>query len=164
MAVQTVYNETMDAARVGMIANTQGVLNVISGTVEDADGIAFGLVVDYGASDGGVVAVSSGTTAPVGFTVRDRSVNPATPNKYAQYESARVMTEGVIWATVTDAGGVSAGDDVWLTLSTGALSNADAGSGDGLKLSGCRWVSSAADGGLAKISVDMSVPAVAGAA
>lgn len=164
MAVQTTYNENIDAARAGMIANAEGVLNVVSRTVEDAAGVAFGLVVDQGTDDAGVVAVSASTTAPIGFTVRDRSVNPATPNKFAQYEDARVMTKGVIWATVTDAGGVAANDPVWLTLATGALSNADVGSGGGLQLAGCTWVSSAANGALAKISVDMSVPAVAGAA
>ena len=163
MAVQTTYNENIDAARAGMIANTEGVFNVVSRTVEDAAGVGFGLVVDQGANDGGAVAVSASTTSPIGFTVRERSVNPATPNKFAQYESARIMTKGVIWATVTDAGGVAANDDVWLTLSTGALSNADAGGDDGLQLAGCKWVSSAANGALAKISVDMSVPAVAGA-
>jgi hypothetical protein len=164
MAVQTTYSENMSAARAGMIANTEGVLNTVSRTVEDAAGVAFGIVVDQGTNDGGIVAVSASTTGPVGFTVRDRSVNPATPNIFAQYEDARVMTKGVIWATVTDAGGVAAGDDVWVTLATGALSNADVGTGGGLLLPGCRWVSSAANGSLAKISVDMSVPAVAGAA
>lgn len=164
MAVQTTYSENIDAARAGMIADTQAQLNTVSRTVETAAGIGFGIVVDQGSEDNGVVAVSGSTTDPVGFTVRERSVNPETPNKFAQYDTARIMNKGVIWATVTDAGGVSAGDDVWLTLSTGALSNADAGVGDGLQLAGCRWVSSAADGALAKISVDMSVPAVAGAA
>jgi hypothetical protein len=163
MAVQTTYTANISAARAGMIANTESRLNTVSRNVETAAGIGFGLPVDQGTGDNGIVLCSSGTTDPVGFTVRDRSVDPANPNEYSQYEIARVMTHGVIWVTVTDAGGVAAGDDVWLTKATGALSNADVGSDGGLLLAGCRWVSSAANGALAKISVNMDVPAVAGA-
>lgn len=164
MAVQTTYSENIGAARAGMIADTQAEINLISRTVETAAGIGFGLVVDQGTGDEGVILVSASTTDPVGFTVRERSVDPANPDEFSQYDSARIMTKGVIWATVTDAGGVAAGDDVWMTLATGALSNADVGSGGGLQLAGCRWVSSAANGDLAKIRVNMDVPAVAGAA
>lgn len=164
MAIQTTYSETIDAARAGQIADMQADLNLISRTVETAAGIGFGLVVDQGSDDNGIVLVSSGTTDPVGFTVRERSINANNPDEFSQYDDARVMTKGVIWALVTDAGGVAAGDDVWLTKATGALSNADVGSGGGLLLAGCRWVSSAANGALAKIRVNMDVPAVAGAA
>lgn len=164
MAVQTTYSENISAARAGMIADMQEDINLISRTVETAAGIGFGVVVDQGSGDNGVVVVSGSTTDPVGFTVRERSVNPGNPDKFAQYDSARIMTKGVIWATVTDAGGVAAGDDVWMTLATGALSNADVGSGGGLQLTGCRWVSSASNGALAKIRVNMDVPATAGAA
>lgn len=164
MAVQTTYSATIDAARAGMIADTQANINLVSRTVETAAGIGFGLPVDQGSNDNGIVLVSASTTDPVGFTVRERSVHAANPDEFSQYDDARVMTKGVIWVTVTDAGGVAAGDDVWMTLATGALSNADVGSSGGLLLAGCRWVSSAANGALAKISVDMSVPAVAGAA
>jgi hypothetical protein len=164
MAVQTTYSENIAAARVGMIADMQEDINLISRTVETAAGIGFGLVVDQGTDDNGIVLVSGSTTDPVGVTVRERSVNPANPDEFSQYDSARVMSKGVIWVTVTDAGGVAAGDDVWMTLATGALSNADVGSGGGLQLTGCRWVSSAANGELAKLRVNMDVPATAGAA
>jgi hypothetical protein len=162
MAVQTTYSENIGAARAGMIADTQGLLNLVSRTVETSAGIGFGLPVRQGTGANGI-AVSAAGGDYVGFTVRDRSVNPDNPDEYSQYDSARVMTHGVIWATVTDAGGVAAGDAVWVTESTGALSNADVGSDGGTNLAGCRWESTGVNGGLAKIRVNMDVPQVAGA-
>ena len=163
MAVQTTYSENIGAARAGMIADTQGTLNLISRTVETAAGIGFGLPVGQGTNDNGVILSEAGADY-VGFTVRERSVDPANPNEFAQYDTARIMTHGVIWVTVTDAGGVVAGDPVWVTEATGALSNADVGSGGGTNLAGCRWESTAVNGALAKIRVNMDVPQVAGAA
>jgi len=162
MAVQTTYSETIDGARAGAIADTQGHLNLISRTVETAAGIGFGLPVGQGSDDNGVVVSAAGVDY-IGFTVRERSVNPDNPDEFSQYDDARIMTHGVIWVTVTDAGGVSAGDPVWVTEATGALSNADVGSDGGTNLAGCRWESSAANGALAKIRVNMDVPQVAGA-
>ena len=162
MAVQTTYSENIGAARAGMIADTQGLLNLVSRTVETSAGIAFGVPVRQGTRANGI-AVSAAGGDYVGFTVRDRSVNPDNPDEYSQYDDARVMTHGVIWAVVTDAGGVVAGDPVWVTETTGALSNADVGSGNGTLLAGCRWESAAANGGLAKIRVSMNVPQVLGA-
>jgi hypothetical protein len=161
MAVQTTYSENIDGARAGMIADTQNGLNLISRTVETAAGIGFGLPVAQGSGDNGVILSESGADY-IGFTVRERSVNPDNPDEFSQYEDARIMTHGVIWATVTDAGGVDAGDPVWVTEATGALSNADVGSGGGTNLAGCRWESTAANGELAKIRVNMDVPQVAG--
>ncbi|QQM29302.1 hypothetical protein JET14_13295 [Martelella lutilitoris] len=163
MAIQTNYADNIDAGRVGAIVNTEP-STLISRTVEDAAGIAFGLPVAQGSEDNGITATLTGVTELVGITVRERSVNPATPDKFAQYESARLMRKGVIWVTVTDAGGVAAGDAVWLNLANGTYSNADVGSGGGLRLAGSRWETSAANGALAQLRVDLDVPAVAGAA
>lgn len=164
MAVQTSYSENIGAAREGMIASQEEV-NLISRTVETAAGVGFGKPVKQGAGDNGVTIADASTTDIVGITVRERSVRPADGNMFEQYDSARLMTKGVIWVTVTDAGGVAAGDPVWLDLSgAGTFGNADVGLGNGLQLAGCRWDSSADNGELAKIRVDLSVPAVAGAA
>jgi len=163
MPVQSSYSATQAAGKVGARANMEPA-RVISRTIEDSAGAAFGVAVVQGTEDNEVSIDLTGATEIVGFTVRDRAVDPATPDKYAQYATAAIMVEGVIWLEVDDAGGVSAGDDVWLNISTGGLSNADAGSGNGLKLAGCRWETSAADDGLAQVRVNMNVPAVAGAA
>lgn len=164
MAVQTSYSENIRAAVEGMIANMESV-NLISRTVETAAGIGFGVPVEQGSEDNGCGVVDASTTEVTGITCRERSVRPLDGNEFEQYDSARLMTKGVVWVTVTDAGGVSAGDPVWLDLSdAGSFGNADVGFGNGLNLAGCRWDSSAANGALAKIRVDLSVPAVAGAA
>ncbi|WP_395175051.1 hypothetical protein [Roseibium alexandrii] len=156
MAVQTTYNETMDAARAGQIVNTEH-KELISRTVEDAAGFGFGIPVAQGSNDKGATATLTGVSEIVGITVRERSTNPATPDKRGQYESTLLMRKGVIWVVVTDAGGVDAGDLVWINLTNGTFSNADVGSSNGLQLSGCRWETSAANGALAQLRVNLDV-------
>lgn len=159
MAVQSTYLDKMATAYVGMIAN--GEPNVlISREVETSAGIGFGVPVIQGTADNQCDVVAASTDAVIGITVRDQST---TDDKFAENDSALLMRKGVIWVTVTDAGGVAAGDDVWVLVSNGTFSNADAGTDGSLKLAGCRWETSAANGALAAIRVDLDVPAVAGA-
>lgn len=162
MPVQTTYNETMDAARAGQIVNTEH-KELISRTVEDAEGFGFGIPVAQGTNDKGATATLTGVSEIIGITIRERSVSPETPNKRGQYESATLMRKGNIWVVVTDAGGVSAGDDVWINKTDGTFSNGDVGGSNGLHLAGCRWDTSAANGALAQLRVNLDVPAVAGA-
>jgi hypothetical protein len=159
MAVQTTYSDSMASALRGMIANSEPNV-LISREVETSGGIGFGVPVIQGSGDNQCDEVAASTDAVIGITVRDQSV---TDDTFAQYDSALLMRKGVIWVTVTDAGGVSAGDDVWVLVADGTFSNADAGTNGSLKLAGCRWETSAANGALAKIRVDLDVPAVAGA-
>lgn len=159
MAVQSTYLDQMPAAFVGMIANTEP-NNLISREVETAAGIGFGVPVQQGTADNQCKVMAAGATACVGITVRDQST---TDDTFAENDSALLMRSGVIWVTVTDAGGVVAGDPVWVKLSDGTFSNADVGTDGSIQLAGCRWESSAANGELAKIRVDLDVPAVAGA-
>lgn len=109
MPLQTSYQENIRAgvpgAIVDMIPKT-----LISRTVEDAAGIAFGLPVYQGAADKGVTATVGTAADFVGFTVLDRSA--ATGSLFSRYESARVMTKGALWITAPAA--VSAGDAVVL--------------------------------------------------
>jgi hypothetical protein len=150
MAVQTTYNETMVAGRAGAIVNTEP-RTLISRTVEDAAGVALGLVVQQGAADDGCTAVLTGMTAStyVGVTVLDRS-RPAAdaPDTFGQYESARIMRSGVVW--VTASGAVAAGDDATVTLATGAIGTAAVAAGV-IAIPDARWDSSAADGEIAKL-------------
>lgn len=159
MAVQTTYNATIDTARAGAIADMRG-STLISRTVEDA-ALAFGVPVSQGTNDKGCHLTKAGDNDIIGISVRERSLK-ADADSWAQYESARIMSKGAIWAVVTDAGGVVAGDPVWVALATGAFSNADAGGGGSLKING-RWETSAANGALAVIAFNTEVPAVAGA-
>lgn len=164
MPIDFTYSETMAAGVAGAIVNTEP-NTLISRTVESAAGIGFGIPAARGAADGGCKLMEAGETEAIGFTVLDRTTAPSdtVADTFAQYESARLMRSGVIWVTVTDAGGVVAGDPVWVTLATGALSNADVGTSGGLQLPGCMWESSAANGALAKLRVNLDVPAVPGA-
>lgn len=155
MAVQTTYNETMDAARAGMIANTEDAV-IISRTVADAAGIGFGKVVQEAATDGskdGQCTADLDTADMdaykfLGITVYDRSVRPETPNAFAQYESARIMRKGVIWVQASAA--VNAGTDVTVTLATGALNSIAVGAGQ-VAIPNARWESSTSGAGLAKL-------------
>lgn len=153
MAVQTSYSETIGAARAGQIANEEPVV-LISRTVADADGIGFGVVVMEAATDGSKDGMCTATLTSLdaytflGITVRERSVRPETPNKFAQYESARIMRKGVIWVEV--AGAVSAGEDVTVTLATGVLGSTAVGAGI-VAIPNARWESSTSGAGLAKL-------------
>lgn len=155
MAVQTTYNETIDAARAGMIANEEPVV-LISRTIIDAAGVGFGKVVQEAAADGskdGQCTADLSTAAMdaykfLGITVRERSVRPETPNKFGQYESARIMRKGVIWVEV--AGAVVAGTDVTVTLATGVIGSVAVGAGV-VAIPNARWESSTGGAGLAKL-------------
>lgn len=152
-AVQTEYNERMSAARVGMIANEEPKL-LISRTVEDALGIGFGKVVTQGVTDTGCTADLDSTASGaldaynfLGITCMDRGTRPATPDVFAEGESALIMRKGVLW--VLTSATVNAGDDVYVTLSTGAL-HTTSGGGNVL-IPNARWDSSVTGSGLAKL-------------
>jgi hypothetical protein len=140
--VQSTYG-TMSAARAGMIANMEEVGNDISRTVEDSAGIGFGKLVFQGTDDRGITA-TPGTTVR-GITVRSQARDANNPDKYGQYESAKVRTKGPIWVTVS--GAVTAGAAVYYTAA--GLFTATA-SGN-TALTGAIFDTSAADGGLAII-------------
>ncbi|MGR1582452.1 structural cement protein Gp24 [Thalassobius sp. S69A] len=159
MAVQSTYLSNMAAAYAGMIVNTEP-NNLISKEVEASGGIGFAVPVIQGTADGQCDEVSASTDVILGITVRDQS---ATDDSFAQYDSALVMQRGVLWVTVTDAGGVSAGDDVWVLVADGTFSNADAGTDGSIKINNARWETSAADGALAAIRFDTNGGCTAGA-
>lgn len=159
MAVQSTYLDEMPAAFAGMIADQEPNV-LISGEVETTAGIGFGIPVIKGTADNQVDVVAASTDDVVGITVRDQAT---TDDKFALKDSALLMRKGVIWVTVSDAGGVTKGDDVWVKVADGTFSNADAGTDGSIKLAGCKWESSAADGAIAKIRVNLDIDAVAGA-
>lgn len=81
--------------------------NLLSRTVEDSAGIAYGLPVKQGANDGGCTAgIAAGNFT--GITVSQ------SPNaQFNQYDDARVMAFGAIWLTA--GGNVAAGDEIMTT-------------------------------------------------
>jgi predicted RecA/RadA family phage recombinase len=154
------YNIDPVAAFPGTVAD-MGNSVIISRTADVA--VGFGVPVQQGAVAHSVKLMAAGATEVVGITVRSQATAAESLNQYPAKDTAALMRNGVIWVIVTDAGGVAAGDPVWVKLADGTFSNADAGSDGSIKLAGCRWESVAANGAVAKIRVNLDVPAVAGA-
>ena len=139
--VQSTYPDTITNAYAGAIAN-QEPKTLISRTVEDSGGIAFGLAVMQGTADKGCV-VSDGD-AFLGVVVRTQSVEDGSFEGVAYRDEARIMTKGVVWVTVS--GAVNAGDGVEVQAD-GAL----AAFGSGTEVVGARWDTSATNGNLAQL-------------
>lgn len=146
MSLQTSYPDNIRAALPGQKANTEPA-TIISRTVEDVAGIGFGVAVAQGSGDKGVSAFGSGDTAVLGVTVRQRSLDANTPNVVPQYESAAVMTKGVIWVTCTT--GCTAGDSVFVHPTTGAFQDSNANSA--VQIVGARWDTSAEAAAIAQL-------------
>jgi len=152
--VQSTYSENIDAALPGMAADAD--FSADTRICETAAGIGFGLAVGQGTSDNEAKLAPAAAADFVGITMRDRTLVNDSDDLYAQYENMAVMTEGDIW--VTTGGVVSAGDNVTFVKSTGVLSSA-ATSGTQFEITGARWMTSAANGGLAKVRLSGELPA-----
>lgn len=150
-SVQSTYSETIGAARAGMIANEEPSV-LISRTVETVAGVGFGKVVQQGAKDNGCTSdlATSAMTAQtfLGITVRERSVRPESPDKFAQNESARIMRKGNIWVDVAVA--VTPTDIVTVTLASGVIGKTAVGAGV-VAIPNARWETSTSGAGLAKL-------------
>lgn len=139
MAIQTVYNETLDAGRLGAIADLTD--KTLLSRVAEVGAIGFGLPVVQGADDKGAHKAKTGDTKIFGICVRERStIN----DNFAVGDNMRVMTKGCIWVTASVA--VSAGDPVTVVVATAAFSNTG-----GVAMSGAVYESSAGIGELVKV-------------
>ncbi len=139
MAIQTTYSETMDQARAGAIADMTDA-TLLSYTVED-EALPFGKPVVQGTADKGAHLATTGDTAILGISVRERStIN----DEFAIADTARIMTEGAIWVTAAVA--VSAGDPVTVVVATATFSNTG-----GVTIDNAIYETSAGIGELAKV-------------
>jgi hypothetical protein len=147
--MQTTYSNNIRPAVAGQRANMEPV-DLISRTVEDAAGVGFGKVVQQGTLDNGCAADLTGMTAQtyLGITVRDRSVRPETPNKFAQRESAQIMRKGVIWVEVGEA--VTPASIPSVTLATGVIGDTAVGAGV-VAIPNARFETSTTGAGLAQL-------------
>lgn len=159
MAITTSYSDRMAVGYHGMIANTEPNV-LISRDVQPSVGIGFGVPVIQGTADKQIALIAASSNVIIGITVM---TNDNEGNLYKQNDSALVMRKGVMWVTVTDAGGVAAGDPVWVLVSNGTFSNADAGSNGSIRINDARWETSAANGALAQIRFDLDGGVTAGA-
>ena len=135
MATQTTYSETMGAAREGQIVNTEH-KNLISRNFETDATLGYGKPVSQGINDSGCIATTSG--AVLGITVRERS---GTADGWTQYQSARIMTQGVVWVTAN------------ATIAAGEAVHWDSGftNTGGVAITNARYDSSGASGDLVKV-------------
>ena len=149
--VQSAYSESISAAYPGMVANMTN-WDADSRICETSAGIAFGVAVSKGTADNGAVIGGASAATFVGITVRDVTlVTQAgqTADKYQQYDTMAVLTEGDIWVTVGAA--VADGEDVTFVATTGVLSSTATG-GSQFAIAGARWMTTQADvGGLALV-------------
>lgn len=141
MATQSTYSEALDPGRPGALADL-GHNVLISRTIEaGGDDVAFGKPVTQGASDYEARLITTGDTAVLGIAVRDR----ASPSDvFKAGESARILTEGVIWVTAAVA--VDAGDPVTVVLASATFSNTG-----GVAITGARYEESGDAGALVPI-------------
>lgn len=141
MAVQTIYNETLEAGREGAIAD-MATKTLLSRVVETA-AVGFGKPVVQGSADNGARLSTTGDTAILGISVRERST---VSDQFAVGDNMRVLTQGSIWVKV--AATVAAGDPVHVIVASATFSNAG-----GVAITGALYETSAASGELAKVRI-----------
>jgi hypothetical protein len=123
--VQNTYLTDYVAGFPGMLADgtTQ---NRLTGLVQDAAGIGFGLATFQAASPDKGITATPGTKFK-GITIENQTIVPpvgGAPDVYAQYSSASLLDNGNIWITAAVA--VTPGQQVYVT-SAGAFTNVSTG-------------------------------------
>lgn len=148
MALQTAYSERITAGVPGMIADQQNA-DVDTYVCETSAGVAFGKAVCQGTADKGATLGGSAAADFLGVSVRDITLIASSAtylDKYEQYQNMGVLSKGDIW--VTADGAVNAGDNVTFETTTGNLGTKGADETH-LAVTGGRWMTTAADGGVA---------------
>lgn len=118
------------------------------------ENIGFGVAVKLG-RDGtlaklGTAGSATAMTNYIGIALRDRT-RPPDDGEYKTGANMNVMTKGRVIVQVN--GAVAVGDDVTVTDATGELGTA-AGSATVTPLARARWLTAAADNGLAVLDLD----------
>jgi hypothetical protein len=146
-AVQTTYPSVLTEAIAGAIVNGE-LLNKTSYTVSNAGGVPFGRPVSITASTNGKQChlTTAGDTTVAGFSIIDRANDSAT-DQYDQYDSAAVMTQGVMWVPTSVEVNPET-DVVAVVAATGAVTNVAAGN---ILISGARFESEAGIGELVQL-------------
>lgn len=153
----TSYGLNHDAAFTGMVADGQ-VANIVSKINDDTATVAYGKGVVRNGEKGFLAATSTSVAADfVGVLVRELNRSYADGATFGAPvdRPASVLTAGVIWVTTATA--VSVGDAAYLRVGatqTGDFANA-AGTGATLSVAipGAKFLTAAASGGLAKLSL-----------
>lgn len=142
MAVlQDTYTSTMTAGYPGMVANGEP-SNRISRTCEDAGGIPFGAPVYRGTGDHGCTATVGTAATFLGFAIADETAAlllGQTADRYQLYDNVAIMTDGVIWNTVT--GAIADGTAITIGKSGGAADAIGGTAADATHIATNGWVS-----------------------
>lgn len=160
--LQTSYRERMEAARAGMLHGTDN--DVFTGVVafDESDlplELAVALCVKVDAPDGHpqTKLISVGSLSAVNFagiTIRDVTLG-AEQDSYVSGVNVGVLRRGSIWVPV--AGGACApGDLAYMVPTTGVITRASGGGN--VAIPGARFMSKAAQNGLAILHIDGSKP------
>lgn len=157
MTVQsaTSYSTTHGAAYAGMLADQQLYNTVSKLNKSTTVTIPFGRGVVTDGDDGAKLPVSGSTAAQfVGITMREltRAYREGDVFGAVPVRDFAVITQGVVWvpAAVT----VAKDDPVYMVLADGTFSNVEGASATlAVLVNDAKWVSSAATGVLAKISL-----------
>lgn len=154
MPVQTTYQKYMDSALDGMKADMEA-YNTVSKLNKGAAIIPFGRAVFTDGDDGMKLPVAGSTAAQfIGITMRELTrayTDTQIASGYGavpKYDNT-VMTSGVIW--VSPAVAVTKDDPVYVLKADGRLTNV-AGT-DNILISNAKFVSTAASGARAKVSL-----------
>lgn len=109
-AVQTTYPSRMPALTLGMVVN-QELWNATSRILEDSAAVGFGRAMFAGTADDGVTATPSAVFE--GVTMKDVTVEGATPDTFEEGDTLPLMRQGVIAVQASVA--VDKGDAAYVT-------------------------------------------------
>lgn len=148
---QTTYTQRPAKGLHGQVANEE-LSNRISRTVENAGGIKFGVPVQRGTGDHGVVPLAAGTF--IGIAILNPAVpaNAANPDAYPQYFTGAFLTQGPMY--VTAGGNVSDGGQVFYNTVTGRYVGA-AGTDIIGPIPGAVFDTTGVDGAIVEISLKL---------
>lgn len=165
--VQDSFTERHPEATAGLIVNTlPRVLETM--LPQGSDQIPFGhAVFQHGdgsdAADHNKASFTPATNMFRGIAVRDRTLRAAQEDKYVKGDHMTILSEGRIWVVVFAA--VHYGEDASVGVGTGANAQATVkgqfssrgADTHNIAISGARFMTSAAAGGLAQLHLDGSV-------
>lgn len=155
MSAQTSYTLNTAKGYAGMLVG-QNPREVVTGLVEDADGIDFGVVVSRGSDLERQITKGGGAGSSfLGITVRSLETEGAANTgaiKRNQYDATPVLRTGTI--LVMAPSGCAVGDVVKFAESTGTIGSGAPGAGE-LALENATFISAAAAGELAELRIGL---------
>lgn len=147
--VQSTYTRYQAAGQNGMPASETGWdvdTKIFEENASPAAGVGYGIVVQQGVADRGARIAGGGIVVGITRANVSNAVNQFT-DKYAGGQNMGVAIRGDWWFTTEAA--VVAGEAVYFNATTGVL-----GHSGGTLLSNCRWMTSAAAGGVAVMRLE----------